>query len=150
MANSVLMDQRGVDWPLGYVNVPTAGSPVNIMVNVDANNNQSPQGANASSTGSWPYAPTFQQMQFQGYKPAANNNGMIANTGNVYILRANAATGNNTGNKTDYGVYVSVLAPGQTLFLASGATVNDVWNPYRYALDVDNNNEGALITGLRF
>lgn len=147
MANTVLQDRQGVDWPLGYVNVSAAGTPVRITTNVDANNTNAPE--TASNTTTQEYVFTFQQMMFQGYKPAANNNGMIANTGNVYILR-NAANGAGTGNKTDYGVYVAVLGAGQTLFLAAGYSVNDVWNPYRYAIDVDNNNEGALITGFRF
>lgn len=147
MANTVLLDRQGPDWPLGYVNVTTAGTPVRITTNIDANNTNAPETASNATTNE--YTPTFQQMMFQGFKPAAANNGAIVNTGNVYILR-NAANGSGSGNKTDFGVYVAILQPGQTLFLASGATVNDVWSPYRYALDSDSNNEGAFITGLRF
>lgn len=147
MANTVLQDRQGVDWPLGYVNVPTAGTPVRLTVNVDANNTNAPETASNSTTQEYVF--TFQQMMFQGYKPNANTNGMVVNTGNVYIQRFNAGNAG-SGNRSDFGVYVSVLGPGQTLFLSAGYSVNDVWNPYRYALDVDNNNEGALITGFRF
>lgn len=146
MAFTVLQDRYGVDWPLGYVNVPANGTPVNIMVNVDANNTNAPQTGTNSTTQE--YSPIFQQIMFQAYKPGAGNSGMVPNAGNVYVLRA-SANGAGTGNKADMGVMVAVLTPGQTLFLASGATVRNVWNPYRYALDTDNNNEGALITGLR-
>jgi len=147
MANTILKDRQGVDWPLGYVNVSAAGTPVRITVNVDANNTNAPETASNTTTDEYVFA--FQQLMFQGYKPAANNNGMVANTGNVYILRYNA-NGAGSGNKTDQGVMVAVLGNSQTLFLAAGYSVNDVWNPYRYALDVDNNNEGALVTGFRF
>lgn len=145
MANTILQDKWGPDFPLGYVNVTANGTPVRITVNVDANNTNAPETPSNSTTQEW--QAKFQQIMFQGFKPAANNNGMVPNTGYVYILRFNANNANTSGNKTDYGVYVSVLGPGQTIFLASGSWVNDVFSPYRYALDSDSNNEGALVTG---
>lgn len=148
MANTILKDRQGPDWPLGYVNVPTPGTPVRLTVNVDANNTNAPETASNSTTDEYLF--TFQQLLFQGFKPAANNNGMIVNTGNVYILRFNA-NGAGAGNKTDQGVMVAILGNnGQSIVLSAGYAVNDVWNPYRYALDTDNANEGALVTGLRF
>lgn len=144
MANTVLQDRWGPDFPLGYVNVPANGTPINIMANVDANNTNAPQTQSNSTTQEW--TTRFQQISFQGYKPNANNNGAVPNTGYVYILRSNAA-GAGTGNKSDFGVYVEILGPGQTIFLSGGSWVNNVWNPYRYSLDVDNNNEGAFVTG---
>lgn len=146
MANTVLQDRQGPDWPLGFVKVAAAGTPVDIMANVDSSNNNAPQTPTGTNVAE--YTQRFQQILFQGVKPGASH-GMQNNSGNVYILRTNAA-GAGSGNRDDTGVMVAVLAPGQTLFLASSPQVNDVFGPYRYSIDADNNNDGALVTGLIF
>lgn len=146
MANTVLTDKYGPDFPLGHVKVTTPGTPVSIMVNVDSSNNNAPQTPTGTDVDE--YTRTFQQIMFQGIKPGASH-GMQNNSGNVYIVRTNAA-GAGSGNRDDPGVMVKVLAPGETFFLASSAWVNDVFGPYRYSLDADSANDGALVTGLSF
>ena len=150
MANSVMQDPFGCDWPLGYVNVPTGGTPVNIMVNVDANNVNAP----GRSPGQWgvnsnqaEYSPTCHKVTFQGMKPG--NNSMVPNTGYVYIMRALGPGNQNAGgpqNRSDPGAMVYVLPPGGSVTLPSQEIDGPTISPYRYTLDVDNNNEGALVT----
>ena len=151
MANSTMQDAFGCDWPLGYVNVPTGGTPVNIMINVDANMVNAP-GAGAGRP--WgpgseraEYTPTCHKVTFQGVKPGNNN--MVPNTGNVYIVRALGPGNHNAGgpqNRSDPGAMVYVLPPGGSVVLPSMEMDGPTISPYRYALDVDNNNEGALVT----
>lgn len=150
MANSTMQDPFGTDWPLGYVNVPTGGTPVNIMVNVDANSVNAP----SRSPGPWgtqanqaEYTPTCHKVVFQGVKPGNNN--MVANNGNVYIVRALGPGNQNGGgpqNRSDPGAMVFVLPPGGVVTLPSQEFEGAAISPYRYAIDVDNNNEGALVT----
>lgn len=151
MANSVMQDPFGNDWPLGYVNVPTGGTPVNIMVNVDPSNNNAP----GTSPGQWgsgvkqaEFTPTCHKVTLQGVKPA-NNNSMVPNTGNVYIMRAlgpNNQNAGGAGNRSDPGAMVYVLPPGGSVTLPGLEMEGSTISPYRYTLDVDNNNEGALVT----
>lgn len=152
MANSTMQDPFGCDWPLGYVNVPTGGTPVNIMVNVDPNNNNAP-GVGSGQWGSGvqraEFTPTCHKVVFQGVKPNAGNNGMVANNGNVYILRALGPANQNAGgagNRTDPGAMVFVLGPGGVVTLPAQEIDGPTISPYRYVIDVDNNNEGALVT----
>jgi hypothetical protein len=72
---------------------------------------------------------------------------MQTNTGNVYIVRY-GDKGAGSGNRDDPGVMVAVLLPGQTLFLASAPANRNVYSPYRYYIDADNANDGALVTGI--
>jgi hypothetical protein len=143
MPNSVLIDPHGPDWPLGFIKVVTPGTPVRITLNVDPQAVNAPETATQSTAAE--YTVRFQQLMFQGYNPASH--GMQNNSGLVYIIRY-LSGGAGSGNRDDTGVIVAVLSPGQTLFLASAPHNRDVWSPYRYALDADNGNDGALITGI--
>lgn len=140
MANSVLTNRTGQFWPLGFIKVPTAGTPVCIMSVVDANNTNAP--GNQTNTLSDEYPWVVRGLAVNGWKPNANNNGLQVNSGNVYIL----AQGNGSQNRADYGVYIGVVVPGGSFFLPEGPTGMDLINPYGIFLDTDNNNDGAMVT----
>lgn len=142
MANSVHNDKQGPDWPLGYINVVTPGTPISIMSLVDPTSLNDPATATPGSPGTDEYTVRAQQIMFQGFKPDVN--GMQMNTGNVYLVRKAQGTG--TGNRNDYGDIVLVIPPGATVFLASAPLNRNVYNPYRYRLDADVASEGALVT----
>jgi hypothetical protein len=142
MANSVLQDKNGPDWPLGFIKVVTPGTPVSIMSLVDASSLNDPGKATASGVGE--YTSRCQQLQFQAVKPAAN--GFQNNTGNIYIVRTGDSTG--SANRNDQGAIVAVLQPGQTYVLASAPLNRNVFNMYRYRIDADNANDGALVTAI--
>lgn len=138
---TVLQDRNGPDWPLGFIVVSTPGTPVPIMSLVDASNVNAPQTAtppvpNSATRPSNEYTATCQQIMFQGYKSAGP---ALMNTGNVYIVRKG-------GSKADTGTIVKILAPGETFFLASAALNLNVFSPYRYEIDADTANDGALVT----
>lgn len=141
MALSVEKLYTGPVWPLGYVNVSANGTPVNIMVNIDATNLNAPQTA-SNNTNQTEYTRACRAVAFQGYKPGANNSGMVVNSGNVYIL----VPGNGSGNRTDSGAMVKVLPPGGDFVLSSIVPGVDMFSPYGILLDSDNNNDGALVT----
>ena len=129
---------------LGFVKVATAGTPVALSVNIDANNVNAP---GTPTAGPFPnnadeYTPSFRGFQLQGFQPAANNNGMVPNAGYVYLLQA-AAGGN--GNRTDSGCMLAVLAPGGSVWYPPDGTGRDAFSPYTLYLDADNNNDGALV-----
>ncbi len=141
---SIYKSRTGAVWPLGYVNVPTAGNAVCIMTNVDANNVNAPE--NPSNNATSEYTPVFRGLGIQGYHPAANNaGGMVVNTGNVYLMVR--PTGNNSGNRSDPGAMVKVIYPGGDLFFPIDPTGGQGFSPYSYFLDVDSNNDGALVVG---
>lgn len=146
MANSVMKDRQGPDWPLGFVSVTTSGTPVSFMINVDPTNANDPATVTPGTVGTNEYTFRCQQIVIQGFKPSGGK--MVNNTGNVYVIRRPSTGG--TGNLTDTGAMVMIVAPGQTGVLASSALVNDVFSPYRYRLDADISGEGALITILIF
>jgi hypothetical protein len=137
---SVQKDRQGPDWPLGAIAVATPSTPVGIMSLVDSTNVNAPE--TATTTSSDEYSPLCQQIQFQGFKSNAGT-GVVANTGNVYIMRKGVQ---GLGNRTDFGSLVAVLPPGQTLFIASSARNRDTFSPYRYFLDADNAGDGAIVT----
>jgi len=145
MALSVLKIPQGFDWPLGYVNVANNGTPVNIMVNVDANNVNAPASANGSA-----YTPRCHRIFYQGFRPGNNNNGMVANTGNVYILRALGPGNQNGGgpqNRADSGAMVGIIPPGGGVYnLPADERDSATISPYAYTLDADVDGEGALVT----
>jgi hypothetical protein len=133
-----MADTSGPDIELGFVKVVAAGTPVNIMYNVDPTLAEAPETSNR--TGGKLFPPyRFQQIMFRAMKPAAH--GMEDNTGNIYILRA-------SGTRDTPDLMVAILKKGETLFLASSPRVGDTFNPYRYYIDADSNDDGALITGL--
>jgi hypothetical protein len=140
MPNSVHRDRFGPDWPIGFIQVPTPGTPVGFMANVDPTFYNAPE--TASSSQSAEYSERAEEIIIQALKPAAN--GMQLNTGNVYVVRKGVGTG--SGNRNDYGAIVAVLQPGQSLFLTAAALNRNVWSPYRYYIDADVANEGAQIT----
>ena len=152
MANniSVLYDPQGVDWPLGFVDVSNIGTPVNIMVNVDPNNNNAPGTRHGEGVPVAQYTPRCHKIFFQGYKPGNNNNGMTPNSDNVYILRSfgpsNNATAGGPGNRSDSGMMVQVLPPGGSATLPADEIDTDTISPYRYTIDANNNGDGALVT----
>lgn len=152
MALSIYQDPQGVDWPLGFVAVANNGTPVNIMVNVDANNSNAP-GTFAAQPGSpattSEYTPRCHKVTFVGIKPGNNNNGMINNTGNVYVMRTLGPGNQNMGgpgNRSDSGAMVYVVFPGSSTTIPSDEMDMGTISPYRYSLDADVNGEGALVT----
>lgn len=144
MPLSVQRSYTAAVWPIGYVNVPAAGTPVNIMSRIDANNVNAPGNPSNNTTVGTEYTRACRAIAFQGYQPGANNNGMIPNNGNVYIMVA--AAGNGSGNRTDSGSIIKVLPPGGD-FVLSAITPgwNDMFSPYSIFLDADNNNDGASV-----
>ena len=153
MALSVMQDFFGVDWPLGFVSVANNGTPVGIMKNVDPNNNWAPGtdagGPSGNNANKAEYTPTTHKIFFQGYHPGTNNNGMVVNSGYVYILRKTGPTGNNAGgpmNREDSGAIVQILPPGGQAILPADEYDGPTISPYRYMLDVDVDGEGALVT----
>jgi len=146
MALSVQQSKTGPVWPCGAVLVAANGTPVCIMKNVDANNNNAPwknQGNPGNATGS-EYTTRCIAVTFQAYKPGASNNGMVQNANNVYILVP--PNGNGTGNRTDSGAMVKVLFPGADYTLAASDFGQTQFSPYSFFLDSDTDGDGALVT----
>jgi len=152
MPLSVYQDFFGVDWPLGVVVVAAPGTPVNIMKNVDPANNMAPGtqvGPGFQVNPGPEYTPRCHKIFFQGYHAAANNNGLIQNTGQVYVMRSPGPANNypgGTGNRADSGAVVAVVPPGGNLTLPAMEYDGETISPYRYTLDADTANEGALVT----
>jgi hypothetical protein len=111
------------------------------MINVDPGFVNAPESA-TSQILMQEYTVRAEEIMIQSYKPGAAH-GMTRNTGNIYVLRK-AVQG--SGNRDDTGAIVGVLEPGQTFFVDASAMNRNVWNPYRYYIDADNANEGALVT----
>lgn len=143
MANSILKDIHGPDWPLGFVAVAAAGTPVGLMSVVDPNSYNAPQTATGPNVGE--YTVRAQQIIFQAIKPSGAS--WANNTGNVFIVRK---SGTGSQNRSDTGVLVKMLVPGETFYLASAPQVTDVFGPYRYYIDADNNGDGVAATLLIF
>jgi len=142
MANSILKDYQGPDFPLGFIKVATPGTPVSIMSVVDSTNVNAPE--TATKAGANEYTPRAQRMMFMGYQPSAGAAAYVPNTGNVYIVRKPAGSG--SGGKGDSGVLVKILAPAETWEIDAAALNRNAWSPYRYSLDADNANDGAMVT----
>jgi hypothetical protein len=144
MALSVMKDRFGPDWPLGLITVAASGTPVNIMSVVDASNANAPQTATPTSSGGVggnEYSVLCQQIIFQACKSVGP---VVDNTGAIYVLRAPAGSG--TGNKTDSGVIVAILQPGQTYTLGGPPRARQEFSPYRYWIDSDTSADGCLVT----
>lgn len=139
MANSVHRDINGPDWPLGLITVAAPGTPVGIMSVLDA--------AAGSETSASVFDPEFtprcQQLIFQAVKSVGP---VVANTGAVYILRKPAGGG--TGNRTDSGTIVKILAVGETFVLADPALTGNALSMYRYLIDADNAADSCLVTAI--
>ena len=142
MTQSVMQDRKsGPDWPLGLIVVTVPGTPVGFMSLVD------PNAYNAPETATVPQSDEYggglcQQIIVQGFNSNAGT-GLQPNTGNVYIMRKGAQ---GLGNRTDFGAMVYVVLPGQSIVVSSAAPNLNSFSPYRYYLDADNANDGALIT----
>lgn len=143
MANSVLQDRHGPDWPLGFIKVVTPGTPVGIMSVVDPTNINSPSTVSSVTNPGQEYSVRANQIVFMAYKPTGASPAYAVNTGLSYVVRLNAGSGSN--NRADSGVLVKVLQPGETFVLAPPSTVEDVFGPYRYAVDADNANDGVMV-----
>lgn len=145
MANSVLRDRTGFDWPLGQIVVTVPGTPVGIMSVVDSTsandpNNLTPGGTAAADE----YTVRCNQILFQAFKVGLGPPALTPNTGNIYIVRKGAGGG--SGNKTDTGVIVAVLTPGQSITLGSPAMNRNDISPYRYSIDADTANDACQVT----
>jgi len=136
---TVLKDTAGPDFPLGLIVVTAPGTPVAITSLIDPTNLDHPNTSNRTGAKLEYGSVRFQQLMFQGFKAGAVH-GLQPNAGNVYIIRS-------TGDYDDPGVMVAVLAPGQTIWIASAPSVRNVISPYRYRIDADSANDGALVTG---
>ena len=143
MSLSVQRFYTGPAWPLGAIVVGNNGTPVNIMSLVDANNVNNPNTVTSNNTAlQTEYTRACRGIAFQGYHPGANNNGMVLNSNNVYILCAPAG---GTGNRADSGSMLKVLAPGADYFIPSIIPGVDMFSPYQFWVDADTNNDGALV-----
>lgn len=141
MAISVLKDRQGPDWPLGNIVVPTPGTPVRITSLIDPTNVNAPESAPTATSGE--YTERCQQIIFQAYKVGAAPPAFALNTGNIYVLRV---SGSGSNNKTDTGVIVAILTPGQTFTLASAPMNRNVFSPYRYYIDADTTLDACQVT----
>jgi hypothetical protein len=142
MTNSVHRDYQGPDWPLGWIQVVTPGTPVEIMSLVETTQPEPNEPETLSSGGGGEYTFRAQQILFQAYKPGTH--GMVPNTGNIYLVRDGVGSG--TGNRDDQGATVVVIQPGQTFSLGSAALNRNVFSPFRYSVDADNGGDGVLVT----
>lgn len=140
MANSIQKDVNGPDWPLGFIAVPTPGSPVSIMSLVDPTGVNDPSKPTSQFTAE--YSPRAYQIQFQAMKPT--DSGMTYNVGFAYVMRMPTKGG--SGGKSDTGSIVAVLPSGSTYFLDAAPINKNVWSPYRYYVDADMAGEGLLCT----
>jgi len=102
-------------WPLGKITVTTAGTAVPLNINVGA---QTESGA----------VPTKGVRQLNLACPTTGNTGL------VYLIRKIAGT---TTSKTNTGVIVTVIEPGQVIPLPDGLLVNSTINVDDYVLDAD-------------
>lgn len=141
---SVNKDISGPDWPLGLIVVATPGLPVGIMSLVDPLGVNDPATPTPSTVGAYEYTIRAQQLMFQAVRAGASN-GLQINTGNIYIMRK-PVQGSGSAHDNDFGACVAVLAPGQTLFIASAPINNNVYSPYRYFIDADTAGDSALVT----
>jgi len=143
MALSVQSTIGGPYWPLGYVNVANIGTPVCIMVNVDPANNNAPETPTSIKNPGLGTTPTAHKIFFQGFHPGANNNGLVFNSGNVYLLVSGVQ---GPGNRSDSGSMLMVIPPGSGATWPASELELDTLSPYRLFLDADVAGEGALVT----
>jgi hypothetical protein len=139
MANSVMKDKQGPDWPLGLIVVTSPGTPVELMGLVDSTDVNEPESATSATSDE--YTVRAQQIIFQGVKAGAAH-GLQNNTGNVYVVRE----GTGPSNHDDPGAIVAVITPGTTFVLGSAPLNRDVFSPYRYRIDADTANDACLVT----
>jgi hypothetical protein len=149
MADSILKDLSGADWPLGFISVPTPGTPVRFTALVDPANDNAPETATVrGGTAGQRSTPTCNQIILQGCKRNVDGTWAV-NTGNVFILRrpnTGGGTGAGTGANADFGVMVGVITPGGAYNLPpSGGIPITSLSPYKYYLDATVAGEGAIV-----
>lgn len=140
---------RGSAVSLGFVAVANNGTVASLAVNVDANNANAP-GTVFPAPPQFPgtqteFSGSFRGFHIQGYKPGNNNNGMVVNTGNIYLMQAPSPGG--SGNRSDSGAMIAVIAGGADYFFPPDGTGNTRFSPYTLYLDADVNGEGGLVAG---
>ena len=143
MANSVEKQLNGPIWTLGFISVPTPGTPVNIMSLVDPSSVNAPE--TVSTTSAYEYTIRAQQIFFQAMKPGASH-GTAFNASQVYLVQYAARTGTGAGNRDDSGTLIWTFQPGDPLFLASAPMNRNVFNPYDLYLDADTAGDGCYVT----
>lgn len=150
MARSVIQNPFGIEWPLGFIAVANNGTPVNIMALVDPTNANAP-GRNTGIPGTpaiaAEYTPTCHKIFIQAFKPGNNNNGMVPNTGYIYILKSLGPGNQNGGgpqNRADAGAMVAILPPGGVFTLPADEREGPMISPYHYTIDSDTDGDGAL------
>lgn len=134
---------------LGFVKVTTIGTAVPLSLNIDSNNNNAPGTAygptdTSADSGKSEYSPRFRGFVIYGFKPGASNNGMVANTGQIYLLQA--AQGSGSGNRSDSGAILAIIGSGNNYQFPPEGMSFDWFSPYYLYLDGDNNGDGGLVT----
>lgn len=147
---STIKNPAGPTWPLGFVQVTAIGTPVCLTHVIDANNNNAPWasptwGVNSGTATGSEYTPRCKSIWLGGFQPASANNGMIPNTGQIYV-NYNPGANNANQNRSDPGSMVAIVQPGTWVPIpASLADPDTQFSPYLYSLDGDNNNDGCLV-----
>ena len=145
---AVQINPAGPFWPLGNIVVPTPGSSVCVMSLVDANNNSAPEtvsgggGPGAAAQTGFATTPVFHTLRVQGLKAGANNNGLVNNSGNIYICYGTA----NTNNRNDYGCVIQQVGAGVAVEIRLLEVDRDSGSPYRFRIDADTANDAAQCT----
>jgi hypothetical protein len=147
MALSVIQNRTGPFWPLGYINVANIGTPSgNLASLIDSNGTMSPTFSPSPGSVGSEYTPRFKSLWLAGFHPGNNNNGMVPNNGQVYVLMS----GNGSGNRSDSGCMVGIIQPGQYFPIPQSLGADGLQlSPYNFTLDADVNNDGALVVGVQ-
>jgi hypothetical protein len=138
MANSVQKNPQGPLWPLGSI-APTPGTPLGLMNNIDPTGINSPE--TATGTTSAEYTVRAQQIIIGGFKSNAGS-GLVANSGNVYVIMK----GTGSSNHTDTGAIVLTVGSGLTGVIGSAALNRNVFSPYELYIDCDTAGDAAQVT----
>lgn len=141
MANSIQKSPQGPLWVLGSIVVPTPGTPVSMMINVDPSLTNAPETVTSTLTAE--YTVRAQQIVIQGMKSNAGA-GLTNNTGNIYVCVKKVGGG--TGGRADTGCIVLTVPAGQTGVIASAPLNRNVFSPYQLSIDADNANDAAQVT----
>lgn len=145
---AVQINLAGPFWPLGNIVVPTPGNSVCVMSLVDANNNSAPEtisgggGPGAAAQTGFATTPVFHAIRIQGLKAGANNNGLVNNSGNIYVCIGTA----NTNNRNDYGCVMAVIAAGASETIRLLEVDRDTGSPYKIRIDADTANDAGQCT----
>lgn len=136
---SVQKNIHGPIWPLGFIAVPTPGTPVNIMNLVDPNNTiWNPNQPTPPSTSAVPVSEYAARAAYIWVQAVKTGSPWTITTGNIYVCMT-------SGGKADPGGVIAVCFPGNFLQLPGVAAVKNVFNPYEIFLDADVAGEGAIV-----